>query len=196
MRDDLTEIGIIVDRSGSMKPLTESTIKGFNGFVEEQKTVPGSANVSLTFFNHVVDLELRSVPLEIVPLLTNETYKASGNTALYDAVGMTIEDIGKRLADMTPKDRASKVIIFIITDGEENHSHLYTHQQVADMIKHQQDVYSWQFHFMGANIDVPQVAVSMNIPVAQAAAFVPTNAGNTLNYLAASESTTRYRTSK
>lgn len=196
MRDDLTEIGIIVDRSGSMSPLTQSTIKGFNSFVEEQKSVAGSANVTLTLFNHVVNIELRSVPLEIVPLLTDETYKASGNTALYDAIGMTIEDLGARLAEMPEKDRASKVIIFIITDGEENHSTKYNHAQLTAMITMQQEVYSWMFIFFGANIDAKQVAVSMNIPQAQASNFVPTDVGNKQVYLTANESTTRYRTGK
>lgn len=37
MNNNLTEIIFIIDQSGSMQPLIDDTIGGFNGFIDEQK---------------------------------------------------------------------------------------------------------------------------------------------------------------
>lgn len=51
----------------------------------------------------------------------------------------------------------------IITDGMENASKEYNRRQVADMISLQQDIYKWNFVFLGANIDSFSVASSLGI---------------------------------
>ena len=49
-----------------------------------------------------------------VPKLDTRTYLPGGMTALLDAVGKTIDEVGKRLADTPEEERPEKVIVMII----------------------------------------------------------------------------------
>lgn len=195
MKQDATEIVAILDESGSMQSLTMDTIGGFNRFMDEQRALQGEATVTLTLFNDTVRVIRQSEPLASIKPLDNMQYRPSRNTALYDAVGVTISDVGKRLADMAEADRPAKVIVLIMTDGYENHSHEYSHDQVAAMIKHQQEVYGWEFIFMGANIDTEEVAIAMNIPAGNAMSFEASAVGVASNFDAMNSRTTQSRTS-
>ena len=55
------------------------------------------------------------------------------------------------------------MIFFIITDGEENASVEFTNSKIKEMVKLQKDTYSWDFIFLGANIDSFSVADSIGI---------------------------------
>ena len=150
MKKDLTEIVLIVDKSGSMAPYVNDTIGGINNFITEQKKVVGSANVTLimfdTFYNKVFTKNLNEVTE-----LTNGDYFASGSTALIDAMCRAIDETGAKLSKMNEKDRPSKVIFVTLTDGEENASHEYTNVVLKEKIKHQEERYSWQFMFLSAD---------------------------------------------
>lgn len=170
---NLCEIAVVLDRSGSMGAVRSDAIHGFNTLLEDQKKVPGEATLSLVLFNtnHVTVHE--NVALDKVPPLTEASYVPSGGTALLDAVGWTIDSIGKRLANTPEARRPGRVIVAILTDGEENSSREYTSRaRVAEMIKHQQEQYGWEFVFLGANMDAFAEAQALNIPVANAASFV------------------------
>ena len=111
-------------------------------------------------------------PINEVPPLTEADYAPGGSTALLDAVGWTINSIGMRLTNTPEERRPGRVIIAILTDGEENCSREYDLARVAAMIEHQQEQYGWQFVFLGANMDAFASAKTLNIPVANAANFV------------------------
>ena len=140
--------------TGSMYNQTADTIGGFNAFIKEQKEVPGECRVSCTFFNSentkrwLVDL-----PLEEVPDLTDKIYRAGGNTPLYDAIGNTIEEVGTRLAATPEEDRPERVLVMIMTDGEENWSKEYSLAEIIEMIARQRQEFSWEFIFLGADLD-------------------------------------------
>jgi len=121
-KQNFASINILLDGSGSMAPLVNDTIGGVNQFIQDQQAVPGEAMVSLCIFNTKPEIVHDCVPLASVPLLDNKTYRASGGTALLDAVGLSIDNLGKKLADMKEEDRPSKILFLIITDGEENSS--------------------------------------------------------------------------
>lgn len=157
MRNDLTEIVLVVDESTSMGNLTNETISNINKFIEEQQKVDGEATFTLVFFHSVYKVIYDAVDIKKVKLLTKE-YKPTGWTALLDALGNTINRIGNRLKDMNESDRPSKVIFAILTDGEENSSREFNHSKIKEMIEHQQTVYSWQFIFMAENINAAQTA--------------------------------------
>jgi len=106
-----------------------------------------------------------------------KTYAPDGSTALLDAIGRTIDETGARLAAMSEADRPGKVIIAILTDGEENSSGTFTWAQISDMIRHQQDVYKWEFLFLGANQDAIATAARMNISRNSSANFFQTDKG-------------------
>lgn len=152
-RGGRTDITFLLDRSGSMERIWEDTMGGFNGFVEEQKKQPGEAVLTLVQFNHEVWEKYVCVPLKDVERMTFKTYTPGGMTALLDALGATIVRTGERLKAMQESDRPAKVIFVIVTDGHENSSKEYTKQKVAEMVAHQQTIYSWNFVFLGANMN-------------------------------------------
>lgn len=120
MKQGLTEIVVILDRSGSMESIRDDAIGGFNAFMESQKAVAGEATSTLVQFNTTLETVHENVPLQDMPLLDSKTYVPGGGTALLDAVGLTVDRVGKRLA-VTPEDkRPEKVMVAILTDGEEN----------------------------------------------------------------------------
>jgi len=193
---DYSEIVVIVDRSGSMQAIREDAIGGFNTFLEEQKKVPGSANLTLVLFNHEYQLVHSAVPLDNVKALDSATYVPGGTTALLDAVGRTIDDIGKRLSETVDADRPNKVIVAILTDGLENASKDYTRERIFEMISHQRDKYKWEFFFLAANQDAIQSGTSIGVVAANTMSFAATPNGTKMAYRGMSNSVTRSRTSR
>lgn len=178
MKPNFSEIVCIVDRSGSMAPIRDDAIGGFNAFIDDQKKLPGEAQLTLVLFDHEYLVVHDGVPLAEVPPLNRVTFQPRGMTALLDAVGKAIDDVGqRRLAKMAEAERPSNVIVAILTDGKENASQHYNHDQIADKIKHQEEKYSWEFFFLGANIDVQSVAKTMNIRADNALPFAATKEG-------------------
>lgn len=170
------EIVFILDNSGSMMAVHYDAIGGFNSFLADQKSVPGEASMTLVLFNHRVTTLCDAVPLDGVCALTVSTYQPGGFTALLDAIGITFTKVGKRLEGLEHKP--DKVIVAILTDGQENASREYTHEQIANMIKHQQEKYSWEVVFLAANQDAFSTGKSLNI-----------KADNTANYVASKDGT-------
>ena len=159
----LTEISVVLDRSGSMEARKADTIGGFNAFLESQQALPGECSISLYQFDHHYEAVYEGIPVAKAPKLTDTTFVPRGNTALLDAVGRTINSVGARLAALPEEERPEKVLVVIQTDGQENASHEFTNQQIKDMISHQRDHYQWQFIFLGADENAFFVAASMGI---------------------------------
>ena len=163
MKKALTELVFILDRSGSMSDLTSDTIGGFNSMIENQKEEPGEAYVTTVLFDNEYEVLHNYLPLQEIKPMTDKEYFARGTTALLDAVGLTINAVGSRLNVTPEEERPEKVILVITTDGMENASHEFSHQQVKEMITHQQDKYSWNFIFLGANVDAVCEASKLGI---------------------------------
>lgn len=160
---DYVEIVAILDRSGSMEMIKDSTIKGFNQFLREQKSIPGNATFTAVLFDDMYELLCSGVPLQEAKYLTTETFVPRGMTALLDAIGKTIDETGARLNRLAEEDKPKKVLVVIVTDGMENASRDYSNLKVAEMIQHQREKYNWEFVFLGANIDSFSVAGNLNI---------------------------------
>lgn len=177
MRENLTEMVFVLDRSGSMSGLAVDTIGGFNELIEKQKKIEGDAYVTTVLFDHEYEVLHDHVALEEVAPLTDKEYFARGSTALLDAVGRTIDAVGARLAAAPEEERPAHVVFVITTDGMENSSREYTAQRVRGMIEHQQQKYSWQFVFLGANMDAVSEARNLGISAKYAADFTPSHSG-------------------
>lgn len=186
-----TEIACVIDRSGSMNDIRSDAIGGFNAFLRDQKSVAGECKLTLVLFNHEYSIVHDGVNLQDVPELTEQTYVPSGTTALLDAVGRTVDTIGGRLDKQA--DKPKKVIVVILTDGMENASKDYTRSRVAEMIKHQQEKYSWEFIFLAANQDAFSVGGALNIKTANTVPFAANSAGTKAVYASASTITRGYR---
>jgi hypothetical protein len=193
MKENRARIAIILDRSGSMSSVRESTVAGFNEFIRSQRALPGDVTVKLVQFDDQYEVVFDK-PLSDVPELTQDLFVPRGMTALFDAQGKTIVALGEELAAMTESERPSKVIVMTLTDGLENASKEFTVEKIAALIKHQTDVYKWDFIFLGANQDAIHTAATMAIPMASALTYRATPASmaavfsEASNYVRASRS--------
>ena len=176
MKDNFTRITIILDRSGSMESCKESTVAGFNEFIRAQKELPGEATVKLVQFDDQYETVFDK-PLCDCPELTQNTFVPRGSTALFDAQGRTIVELGRELAALREHERPSKAIVVTLTDGLENASKQYNLQQISEMIREQRDKYKWDFVFLGANQDAIATAAAMNIPLPSAMSYSTSKAG-------------------
>lgn len=192
-KENFTSLNVIIDESGSMGPLANDTIGGFNKFLEDQKIVPGEAIFTLCKFDTDYHLVHDCVPISTVPNLNNKTYRPKAGTALLDAIGTTVDEVGKKLSVMPEEERPSKVLFLIMTDGEENASKKYTKSRIHEMITHQREVYNWEFVFMGANIDAIAEGASLGISTRNSMNYTPSAAGTKLLYKSMSDSTTVFR---
>lgn len=151
MKEGLTYLAVVLDRSGSMSRVKADTIGGFNALLEEQKKAPGECLFYFAQFDDEYEVLADTIPLAEAQPLTDETFVPRGNTALLDAIGRTIDGIGARLVLTPESERPSKVLVMIQTDGCENFSRFYTAERVRKMIQHQREKYSWDFAFIGAS---------------------------------------------
>lgn len=187
--EHLTELVVIVDRSGSMASIQADAQGGLNTFIEEQKACPGEATLTLVQFDTNYEMLCENKPLRDVQPYT---LVPRGATALLDAMGITIAKVGERLRQ-TPEDRRpGKVLVAIITDGEENSSREFSRERVFDMIKHQHDVYKWEFVFIAANQDA--IRTGANYGISNSMNFAATSVGTQCAYVNLTHNTTQYRT--
>ena len=196
MKENLTELVFILDRSGSMSGLETDTIGGFNSMLEKQKKESGEAFVTTVLFDDKYELLHDRYDIKGVNLLTEKEYYVRGSTALLDAIGITINNIGKALSDTKEEDRPGKVLFVIITDGMENSSREFSYEKVKKMVEHQKSKYAWDFIFLGANIDAIKTANSFGISADMATNFVSDSAGTQLNYKIVSEVVSSFRKGK
>jgi len=152
-----THIVMILDRSGSMSSIKESTIASFNNFIQEQRKLPYPATVSLYQFDDRFETVYENMDLKEVPFLNDDTYQPRASTALYDAIGKTISRL----------EKGKRVLISIITDGQENASREYNDSQIHNMITDYREKYNWQFAFLGVGIDAYKASSKIGIGKAQ-----------------------------
>ena len=196
MRENLTEIVFILDRSGSMSGLESDTIGGFNSMIAKQQKEEGEAIVSTVLFDDETDVIHDRVAIGEVKKLTEEDYYVRGCTALLDAVGGAIHHIGNVHKYAREEDRPAKTLFVITTDGLENASRHYSFTDVKKLIKRQQEKYNWEFLFLGANIDAIEVAGNMGISRDRAANYNCDEVGTALNYQVLEAAVTRVRKCK
>lgn len=161
MRNDYIHITMVIDKSGSMYQSKEDVLGGFKKIVDEQKANKnGKVTISLYTFNNDVKEDYVGVDVNDIDGLE---YDPMGGTAMNDGIGTAIDKTGKWLADMNEEDRPGKVLIAVFTDGMENASKEYKLSDVRDKIKHQTEVYSWQFLYLGTDITTTEAADNLGI---------------------------------
>lgn len=171
----------ILDKSPSMSSIKGITVSGFNEQIDAIKGLDAANKTESLFglvtFDSTVEVKYLNKSIHVAEKLTDATYRPEhgSGTAFYDALGVSIkaleDELGAELGE-------AKVLVTILTDGEENSSHIYTGSQVADLIKQFTDDYGWTFTFMGANIDVEELGKTLNVA-----------ASNTLNFVASAMGT-------
>ena len=158
MKNNITELVFILDRSGSMAGLESDTIGGFNAMIEKQKKEDGECYISTVLFDNVSEVLHDRVRLSDIKPMTDKEYTVRGCTALIDAIGGAIHHIGNIHKYARPEDVPEHTMFIITTDGMENASQHYDSDQVKRMIERQKEKYGWEFLFIGANIDAVETA--------------------------------------
>jgi len=171
MKKGLTEIILVLDKSGSMSDIRMDSLGGINTFITEQKKVTGEANLTLVLFDTTFNTLFNRVNIKDTRTLTEGEYIPSGCTALLKAVSDTVDEMGKKLTADKEEDRPEKVILVVMTDGHENSSNSYdgdnlstwtektkskelryTKEKLKVKLEHQQNVYKWKVIYLGADL--------------------------------------------
>jgi hypothetical protein len=151
-KNDL-HIVMILDESGSMGPIRNDIIGSVNTFIDEQKNLKQD-NTAFTFvkFSNNISTTYEKKLLSQVDIISCDNYKPSGNTALYDAIGQTIN----KYVD------EKEVFIIIVTDGEENSSREFNHKKVTDLIESKKKD-NWNFIYLSADLSTMEQGSNIGI---------------------------------
>ena len=192
MKENLTELVFILDKSGSMSGLEKDTIGGFNSFIKKQKEEAGEAILSTIVFSDRCDVLHDRVNIKEVKELTDKDYFASGCTALLDAIGYSIKHIMKVHNELNDEDKPSKTLFVIKTDGYENSSKEFSYPTIKKLIEERRES-GWEFIFLGANIDSVKEAETLGIDKDFAVNYNCDTEGVDINYKALSKAVASMR---
>ena len=182
IKNGVTELVFILDRSGSMAGLESDTIGGFNAMIDKQKKQDGECYVSTVLFDNVSEVLHDRVKLSEIKPMTDKEYTVRGCTALIDALGGAIHHIGNIHKYARNEDVPEHTVFVITTDGMENASRKYSSDKVKAMIERQKEEYGWEFLFIGANIDAVETAAQYGISEDRAVNYIPDSAGTHILY--------------
>jgi hypothetical protein len=156
-QDKNLHVVIVLDRSGSMGQIQQSTIDAFNDFIEKQRKEPGADTTffSLYLFADEVERLWSDIPVGRVTNLTHSNYHPNGRTALLDAVATAIKE--------TDQWQEGEVLVVILTDGQENASQHYDFATVRDCVLNN-STEDFEIIWLGSDARSRQFAVLLGIP--------------------------------
>jgi len=197
MKTDYTHIVILLDRTGSMESIRDDTIGGFNAFLRDQKAQPGRATLTLVQFDSQDPYEVvcRCRAVGEVPNLDRRTYVPRASTPLLDAMGRAINDLEQSLGAMAESDRPAKVVVVVVTDGQENASREFRKDQIERMVKAKTDKLGWQFVFLSADLAAIGDAMGVGISQDRVLLFEKNSDGNAKAWSSLSRRSSAYRSS-
>lgn len=140
-------IVIVLDESGSMSPNAGEVLQTINSFIEKQKEETKKEGIedplfTLIKFNSNVNLIIDDQLLSTVKPLTSHNYTPDGMTALNDALGFILTRFATK----------SRVMMVVMTDGQENSSQNFTMPQIKSMIElHKAPKGDWEFIYLSAD---------------------------------------------
>lgn len=155
---------IVLDESGSMESIKNSTITGFNEIVQtiknaEQKYPEQEHYVTLVTFNsNGIKTKLDGARAKDLKKIDAKVFKPDASTPLYDAIGLSVVKLRN---EINAKDDVT-VLVTVLTDGEENASKEYSGKQLKQIIEDQKRK-GWTFVYIGANHDVEATASNLSI---------------------------------
>lgn len=137
------DIVFLLDRSGSMSGSEQDTIGGYNSYIKKMKKNNITTKVTTILFDDQYEVITNRKDINNIKNITDKEYYVRGCTALYDAIGKTINNLDKEINN-------NKVLFIITTDGLENSSKEYNRKSIQKLIKNHSN---WEFLYIGANID-------------------------------------------
>jgi len=140
-------VNFIQDRSGSMQSVWQETLSGFRVFVNNLRQKGPQEGVeylfSLTTFDTLVETPVIAQPIASVDPDILAKHGPRGSTALYDAVGITIQNTDEHRHD------AEKIIVVVVTDGHENSSREWTKDRLHSAVDAKLNAGNWTFTYLG-----------------------------------------------
>ncbi len=175
MKNNKTYYQLILDRSGSMSVCIEETVNGVNSQIQRirelsERFPEQELITSLCLFNHKLTPVWDRIRQADLREITFSDYRPDGNTALLDAIGKSIRHLQKTIGEEVARDEAS-VVVVIFTDGYENASQEFSHNQIASLIRELELTDKWSFSYIGATLDAVEIAIKMNIRASNAINF-------------------------
>ena len=168
---------LILDESGSMCSIEKQAIDGVNETLQsvraaQKKYEDQEHYVSFVTFNSSsIKTVLDRVEATKVEDITPAQYNPSCSTPLYDAIGKSVMELKKSVAEN------DKVLVTIITDGYENSSREYSQSSVKALTE-KLGQRGWTFAYIGANQDA--MAVSHGLRIKDATNFEATVCGTVM----------------
>lgn len=162
-------IAFILDASSSMSSIRQQVVSGFNEHVQVARSKANSFKnvyITLIHFNENVYEDYFAQPLFRLSELNDGNYMPYGNTALYDAIGYTIEKLKKTTAS---NDDLTDYFVVILSDGENNASKHFSSDQILvktnelKLVKNSKGGSRWTFAFIGANQDLYRTSQALGI---------------------------------
>lgn len=147
MNDNLHELVFILDQSASIKDHLETASASFKKLISSQKKLPVRTNITTDIFGSDYVTLFNGLPIEKVKF-TQKIFPTSGVCPLIDSAVKAIYDVGARLSNTPEEDRPCHVIVTIVTFNRDNASKKHTFEELAEIIKHQTEVYKWHFYLI------------------------------------------------
>lgn len=190
-----TYVAIILDKSQSMGSIAKFAVDTYNEQLASIRETAEEQEVSISLIQFDSDVEFKAYNtiLSETTNLEMKDYIPGTMTAMNDAIGLTIARLQK---EEDINDKNVSVLIVVITDGMENASKEYTKPIIAKQIKELQETDRWTFTYLGANVDVNQIARDYNFDAGNVQSYAATGAGMAKGSLLNSVGTSRFMKSR
>lgn len=193
-----TYAALILDKSGSMEVLRDYAIKSFNEQIQTLKAESNSPKevakkllkggddaggvetyLTLVSFNDNVDFHNFNQDVNSIQEFPADEYKPNGSTALFDAIGDTLDRFTAEIPGLADED--SGALIIIVTDGQENASKRYGGEEgrkkLRSRIDELQKTGKWTITFMGAEKVLETAVNHLGLSLSNTSSFDPTVVG-------------------
>ena len=145
---------LVADSSGSMADQIDEVRDELNIQIEKMRRESDTDTHPCTFTMRTFDSAVKNVhvniPIEDVPKITTHDYDAGGMTALFDAIGSTIESVGELLGNRIDGEKESLAMI-IFSDGGENASRTYNCHKIKTLLDKYQNRPGFNIVFVGCD---------------------------------------------
>ena len=150
-----TVVGLVLDRSGSMAgDLSKETIGAYNSTLQQfrdkdwdnfDKDAEEEILVVATVFDNEINVIRNGEDVQGVKDITESEAFPRGMTALFDAVGITVST----MKNVEGKYKDMAYLLVVMSDGQENASREYTHEDIKNIFDKGKELGNWTFVFYG-----------------------------------------------
>jgi len=148
---------VILDASGSMSSIKGDMLGSLNTFIGQQQTLAHKEKEPAFFTLVQFNDEIKYVRFEQAILdatrVGDGDYITDGFTALYDAIGQTLEKF----------DGCPKGALVIITDGRDNSSKRFNQATVKAAISKVKEKPDWSVTYMSQNVEGSEQGAAIGI---------------------------------